>query len=202
MNCLETLQQRYPWPDTRPDVPEDWTGWCGGDNRRAFGELLGDNSRVILELGVYFGLSTKYLAEAAPNATILSVDHFAGSVKQLANPKDWIRPELLYPTFCRNLWPHRARIIPMRTTIGKAMHEIHELGIVPDLLYVDGEHDEASVFHDVSLALKLFPQTQILGDDWMHPTVRMGVVKATMQCKQLRVFGCNCWWVPMEDRRR
>ncbi len=199
-SAISTLKQRYPWPGERPDVPEDVTGWCGSDNRRAFRELLGDSSKIVVELGVYLGLSTKYLAEAAPNATILSVDHFEGSVKQLHNPQDWIKPDLLYPTFCRNLWPYRQRIVPMRTTIGKAMHEIHELGIVPNLLYVDGEHDAASVYHDTTTALSLFPDSDLIGDDWLHPTVRMGVVRATIHSKQLRVFGCNCWYVPSRGR--
>ncbi len=199
-SAIGVLRQRYPWPNERPDLPEDWTGWCAVDDRDAFNELLDEKSRVVVELGVYCGLSTKYLAEAAPSATILSVDHFKGSVKQLANPADWIRPELLFGTFCRNLWPHKDRIVPMRTTIIEALHEIYELGIVPDLIYVDGEHDEKSVYQDVTAALTLFPDSDLIGDDWLHPTVRMGVVKATIQCRQLRVFGCCCWYVPAKRR--
>lgn len=200
MSGIAELRRRYPWPDERPDVPEDWCGWCGGSNQERFAELLSNKTSVVVELGSFCGLSANILAETAVNATIICVDHFKGSIEHTRNEAWAARLPRLHETFLRNLWPHRARVIPLRATTLDGMREIYELGIVPNLIYVDAAHDEESVSQDVSLAMELFPVSELIGDDWLHPSVRRGVVAATHKAQFVEAHH-ESWYVPVEGRR-
>jgi hypothetical protein len=200
MSGLDELRTRYPWPDKRPDVVEDWTGWFYADNRHLLRQLLTDQTKVVVELGSLCGLSSRFLAETAPNATIICIDHWKGSAEHQGREGWDQRLRELYPRFLRNLWPWRDRVIPMRTTTLAGMQEIVDLKIAPELLYVDAAHDTKSVQDDVSAALSLFAEADIVGDDWLHAPVRLGVVLASLPCKFLRVCGDGAWHLPVEGR--
>lgn len=200
MNGLDEIRQRYPWPDERPDVIEDWTGWFYRDNMELLRSLLTTETKVVIELGSLCGLSSKFLAEVAPNATIICVDHWKGSPEHQEREGWDERLRELYLRFLRNLWPLRDRVIPMRTTIQSGLREIYALHITPDVVYLDGAHDEDSVLRDMTVLMKLFPKAHIVGDDWMRGEVRLGVVRATSECKYLSVPGPNAWHLPVEGR--
>jgi hypothetical protein len=197
---LEELGRRYPWPAHRPDVREDWLGWFCEANRDKLAELISPDTKIILELGSFCGLSAKWFCETAPQAVLICIDHWKGSAEH-HRCRDWERRlPTLYETFCRNLWPYRERLIPMRTTIHDGLHELHGLGIVPDLIYVDGSHDADSVEHDVSTCLELFPRTELVGDDWPHHSVRTGAVRAAARCKWLYTYKGCCFHIPVDGR--
>lgn len=200
VNGLDELRRRYPWPDTRPDVIEDWTGWFYENNREMLRRFLTDQTRVVIELGSLCGLSSRFLAETAPCAAIICIDHWNGSAEHQGREGWDERLRELYPRFLRNLWPWRDRVIPMRTTTLGGMQEIVDLGVTPDLIYVDAGHDTKSVQDDVSAALSLFPKADIVGDDWLHASVRLGVVLASLKCKFLRIHGDGAWHLPVEGR--
>jgi len=196
------LRKRYPWPESRPEIPaehEGLHGWFSGDNQKALAAACSAETKVVVELGSWFGRSATFLAEHAPNAAILCIDHWKGSIEHHRNPTWCSRLPFLYDGFLRNLWPFRDRVVPMRTTTLEGMREVASLGIVPDLIYVDASHDQESVAADVRTALQLFPQALLLGDDWLHDSVRRGVVDAAYRLR-LKVHGINCWEIPVEGR--
>jgi len=201
MSGLDTLRERYPWPAERPEGLPGCMGWCAGENRSAFTSLLNAETQVVLELGSFEGLSSGLLCEAAPNATILCVDHWKGSAEHHKRPHWNERLAKLYDSFLMHLWEHRDRVVPMRTSTLEGMREISALGIKPDLVYVDASHDEESVFQDTTTALQLFRESIIIGDDWTKQSVRMGAVRAACRCSYFKVFGCCCWHIPVEGRK-
>ncbi len=160
MKALTELRRRYPWPDTIPDVAPDDHGWFQPCNARLLGRFLGPETRLIVELGSWLGKSARFMLEAAPQATVLCVDHWLGS-------PECQRPQL-YETFLRNLWPWRDRVTAMRVGTIEGLHQIHGLGLTPQLIYVDAAHDYENVLADVTTSLDLFPAARIVGDDWLY----------------------------------
>jgi hypothetical protein len=175
--------------DGKPD------GWCCGQNIRMFGNLCGPDTRVIIELGSWLGRSTMHLLEAAPNATILCVDHWLGSAEHQTRPEWKEKLPRLYETFLRHHWPSRDRIVPMRMDTVEGMHEIAKAGVKPDLVYVDASHDADSVCRDLSSARLLFPSAQLCGDDWTFETVRAGVQRAIRDWPDQLITDEVCWWL-------
>ena len=171
---LATLQERFPWPDERPNVPPSEDGWFSG-RPEVFEQFTGPQVKVYLELGSWMGKSARWFARQCPNATIICVDHWQGSPEHHRKPK-WKRHlPTLYETFLTNMWDLRDRVIPVRAETLRGMTVVAESGVEPDLVYIDAGHDAESVYHDLRTALELFPNAQILGDDWPIEGVRCGV---------------------------
>ncbi|HUU46031.1 MAG TPA: class I SAM-dependent methyltransferase [Acidobacteriota bacterium] len=201
MNAIETLKLRYPWPAEKPDVPAEMSGWFAGPNRQALAELLSPATDVVLELGSWVGMSATHICQCAPNATVLCIDHWLGSAEHHRRPEWEARLPTLYETFLVNMWEFRDRLIPMKTTTLEGMREIHALGIVPRIVYIDAAHDEESVFQDVSMAQESFPTADILGDDWPWDSVRKGVVRATWR-KHFKTCGISGWHIPANQKKK
>ncbi len=174
---LEALAGVCPWPPTRPDLPEDWHGWFGGHHESMLRRHVGPDTRLIVELGSWMGRSTRFLLEAAPNATVVAVDHWAGSAEHFADPELSAMVPRSYDQFVANLWGYRSRLVPLRASTLVGMAFVANLRLEPDLVYVDAAHDTASVIRDVGMADNLFPGAQIVGDDWNWGSVREGVEK-------------------------
>jgi hypothetical protein len=70
------------------------------------------------------------------------------------------------------------------------------LGIEPDLVYVDASHETSDVIRDVETALGLFPNSQIIGDDWDWESVRRAV--QDIVCRNPRLLleeNGKSWWL-------
>lgn len=172
MNGLEELRRRYPWPDVCPEVPEDGEGWFCGENRAVLERRI-QKADVVLELGAWKGMSTRWIADHF-GGTVITIDHWLGSSEHQQ------RPELprLYETFVRNCWDqHRARIVPVRADTVAGMREVHSLGIVPAVIYVDASHESDLVARDLRTIFELWPAAHVVGDDWTWATVKGGVCR-------------------------
>jgi hypothetical protein len=172
MDPISQLAARYPWPDVPPSVPADDHGWFNGGSRRLLGARLNLETRCVVELGSWLGCSTRFLLDAAPHATVIAVDHWKGSEEHHQVP-DWAgRLPTLYETFLVNCWRYRDRLIPVRESSLDGLQILAELGIKPDLVYVDAGHDTESVTADLHAIREYFPATRIVGDDWSWLSVR------------------------------
>ncbi len=166
-SAIQTLRGRYPWPAECPQVPPNPDGWFCGQNRALLKRLVA-GAFVTLELGAWLGMSTRFLVDWT-RGWVITIDHWKGSSEHRN------RPELptLWETFVRNAWDnHRGRLVPMRTTTLEGMREVHDLGIVPDVIYVDASHETPLVIEDLTTAMRLFPSAHIVGDDWTWDSVR------------------------------
>ncbi|NLX97376.1 MAG: glycosyltransferase [Rhodopirellula sp.] len=197
---LGILKRRYPWPERIPDVPPDGHGWFQSSNARVLSRYLGPETRLVVELGSWLGMSSRFILEHAPAATLVAIDHWQGSPEHHRPERTDVRDKLprLYETFLRNGWPWRDRLVPMRTTTAAGMRELAALGLAPELIYVDAGHDLRGVLIDLRMAIALFPQARLVGDDYAtFPGVRDGVrdgVRRIARARRMRLeVDENAW---------
>ena len=128
---------------------------------------IGEDTKVILELGSWLGKSTRFLLDAAPKATVIAVDHWKGTLQIMSDaPEQGRKFPILYDQFLSNCWEYKDRLIPVKNNTVEAMGEVYNLGIRPDLVYVDASHDYDSAIADLTEAVKLFPNAVFVGDDF------------------------------------
>jgi len=197
MKSSEILQlaQKYPWPNRKPEVPEDLHGWCETPHRKMFEQILHPKMSLILELGSWLGKSTRLLLSMAPQAVVICVDHWLGSREHHENEEFSTKLPTLYETFLVNLWEDRNRVIPVRLTTIAALKEIHQCQVIPDLIYIDAGHAYRDVHADINTSLQLFPTSMICGDDWSWEEVRRAVTEiAEEHNKSIALSDQQCWW--------
>lgn len=191
---LEDLKKMFPFPASEPDVPLSDHGWFGLENEELLKAALGPHTKVVLELGSWLGKSTRFIAQAAPNAALIALDHWLGSAEHKINPT--LRPMLpiLHETFLKNCWALRDRLIPLRANTVPGMKLVHGHGILPDLVYVDAAHDYQSVRADIMTALELFPDALLCGDDFQWPGVAQAVRERVSEGAMTALVKGNAWW--------
>ncbi len=172
---VERLREIFPWPEKRPHLEECWHGWFSQDHERLLSRYLSADTKLVVELGSWMGLSTRFLCVAAPNAAVVAIDHWAGSQEHFADPQLAALVPGSYDQFIANMWPLRDRVVPVRLTTKLGMQLVKSLELEPDLVYVDAAHDTNSVLEDLYGATIYFPGAKIVGDDWNWPTVRLAV---------------------------
>ena len=69
--------------------------------------------------------------------------------------------ETLYDTYIVNMWKWKERVVPVKMDGRKAMKLLSELGIKPDLIYLDMDHSYESAKGDLVMLMKYFPDTLI-----------------------------------------
>jgi hypothetical protein len=159
------LAAKNPWPDVRPSVEPDGEHFLRDTAARFFSKLLERPMSVILELGSWVGAgSTKFFLEHS-NALVIANDTWRGDSLELVKRREHKIP-ILYETFCHNLWYYRDRIIPLRMDTLNGLWIVAEHAIVPDLIYVDANHSYESVFAQLNLIYRLFPNSIVCGDDY------------------------------------
>jgi hypothetical protein len=132
-------------------------------------------TRLVVELGAWLGLSTRFLADHAPNATVVSIDHWLGSPEHRAQSQFRGMLPTLYEAFLAACWEYRGRVIPLRMTTLQGLQTVADFGLAPDLVYVDAEHSFAAVSAELELAGSLFPGARLVGDDYDWPGVARAV---------------------------
>jgi hypothetical protein len=191
--ALRALRRRYPWPGKRPDVPEDWHGWLCPETATMLRRHLRAEARIVVETGSWLGMSARHILRHAPRATLVCIDTWKGSPEHLGNP-DWSqRLATLYETFCRNLWERRARIVPMRTEALQGLTELHTLGIVPDLVYVDDLHEYGHVLRELTLLDAQWHEVRLVGDDYNQGEVQRAVQTAAAATARKLTHNTVAW---------
>lgn len=174
--AIAQLRAAAPWPQTRPTVqPRMQDGWLREPVQRALAAHLSQETQLVVELGSWLGLSTRFISDCAPNATVIAVDHWLGSEEHHTRPEyKALLPEL-FETFLVNCWSYQERILPLRMDGGDGLRLLAQHGLLPDLIYVDADHSYAAVRRDFELILDLFPHAVVVGDDWDWPGVSAAV---------------------------
>ena len=173
---LQDLAQAHPWPAQAPDVPpEPEKGWLFSSTREMLQSVLGNPCRLVVEVGSFLGLSTRFIADTAPTAAVVAIDHWAGSPEHQTNPDVAPLLPMLFETFTVNCWSYRDRMIALRMDSVSGLQEVARRGLHPDVVYIDGDHSFAAVVQDVETTLDLFPGAVVVGDDWDWEGVRRGV---------------------------
>ena len=171
---IQELANLYPFPQKKPDLLFNPGGWFPECNQAVLSEFLNTDTKVVLELGAWIGLSTRWISDRAPKARVITIDHWLGSPE---NANDPLIP-ILYDQFITNCWNYKDRIIPLRASTVKGVDIIKQLGIKPDVIYVDAGHDYDSVVRDVRMCTEF--GCPMVGDDF-NPNSWPGVVKAVWE---------------------
>jgi hypothetical protein len=189
------LRAEFPWPDERPEPGSvENPGWLGEGSEKVLAGAVLPETRVVVELGAWLGMSTRYLLELAPDATVISVDHWQGSPEHQSRPEYQAMLPKLYDTFLSLCWDDRERIVPLRMSTLDGLRKVAECGIEPDIIYLDAEHSYAAVTAELELARELFPHAKLLGDDYDWQGVREAVVAfARRQALVVERVGARGW---------
>jgi hypothetical protein len=186
---LAEFARQHPWPSEKPQVsrfPE--RDWLAPGTQWLLADSVSRSTRLIVEVGSWIGRSSRYLANLAPRANVIAVDHWQGTPEHQADPE--LAPAIprLYETFLSECWDYRSQIIPVRTDSIEGLRRIADAGLQPDLVYLDGDHSFDGVVADVRLVLDLFSRAVIVGNEWNRETVRAAVQTA------VRERGLSCAW--------
>ena len=139
-----------------------------------------------MELGSWTGRSTRFLADLAPQAAVVAIDHWEGSIEHAQDPELVALLPRLFETFLAECWNYRNQIIPLRARSVDGLRRVAEAGLAPDLVYIDADHQYESVLADLETTLALFPGAAIVGDDWDWDGVRSAVETVARQ-RNLRI---------------
>jgi len=177
----------------------DVQGWW--DYSEKFMQLA-MGAQFIVEIGSWLGKSAIEFCKAAPQAEVVCIDTWLGAAEMWHNkldPDRYLRlrkkhgyPQLYYD-FLRNivLSGKQSQVTPMPLPSSIALKFLKDSGIYPDLIYIDGSHEEKDVIDDIQGSLQLKPKI-ICGDDYQGwPSVRRAVDHG---CKDVQLDG-RFWWV-------
>lgn len=194
---LASNDVRIGFPNNRPHCREHKHGWLLETHIRVFSALITQSTRVIIELGCWYGSSSTWFAENFPNSTIYCIDlwddNFILKDDHYMNPTDLLEEHSLYPTFLANMWRYRDRVVPMRMQTTEALKLLKRYGIEPDVIYIDADHHYDAVKLDISTCLDLFPRAILIGDDYgNYEDVR----RAVHECADENLkTGCLCLFI-------
>jgi hypothetical protein len=180
---IDSLAGIDPWPSERPRIdPEPPVmGWLADGTRAVLKESLSADTSLVLELGSWLGLSTRLIADLAPRAIVIAIDHWRGSPEHHGDPVLSAMLPTLYETFLALCWDYRDRIIPLRRSTLEGLALVADLGLRPDLIFIDAEHSYEAVSAEIELCLHRFPETVLVGDDYDWAGVRSGVDEAALR---------------------
>mmetsp|Transcript_24972 Transcript_24972/g.42232 ORF Transcript_24972/g.42232 Transcript_24972/m.42232 type:complete len:316 (+) Transcript_24972:55-1002(+) len=198
----EKVPDTVGFPESHPGVPTKAHGWFLDTHKRVFDRVLNPETKIIIELGSWFGSSAKWFCENT-NATIFAIDiwddsfilrdeHYVDSNSKLSR---LLRDHPLYPTFLANLWEHRDRLVPLRMKTVDGLQFLKSRGITPDVIYIDADHHYEPAREDISAALDLFPNAILVGDDYgNYEDVRRAVHECANKAgKTVHVDQNHCW---------
>jgi hypothetical protein len=175
--ALGHLADKHPWPAQRPEdaAPGQEEGWLGAGTEVMLAGALTPATTLVVELGAWLGMSTRFIAEHAPHATVVSVDHWQGSPEHHSQPRFQNLLPRLYETFQARCWDYRERVVPLRMNTIEGLRAVAGAGLQPDFVYLDAEHSFDAVTAELGLARELFPRAALGGDDYDWRGVREAV---------------------------
>jgi hypothetical protein len=174
---LPRLASTHPWPDVRPEdaAPGQEPGWLAAGSEVMLSRSLSPKTKLVVELGSWLGLSTRFIADHAPQATVVSIDTWEGSPEHKTQERFQKLLPRLFETFQARCWDYRERVVPLRTNSLDGLRRVAGAGLEPDLVYVDAEHTYEAVSAELKLARELFPHALLGGDDYDWSGVRRAV---------------------------
>ncbi|MFI5457154.1 MAG: class I SAM-dependent methyltransferase [Isosphaerales bacterium] len=180
MDGIRAIAAICSWPEERPQVqePPPAPGWLGDGASALLARELSEQTRLVVELGSWVGLSTRFIADHAPHAVVIAVDHWAGSPEHQRKPTWKAMLPTLYETFLALCWDYRHRVIPLRMTTLEGLRVVAGHGLEPDLIYVDAEHSDVAVTGEIELIRRSFPRAAIIGDDYDWPGIAPAMADA------------------------
>lgn len=180
------------------------------------------NPSVIIEIGSYLGYSAVQMAKelkrlGLTNSRVICVDTWLGSVDYFLLNRDNNAQQsrkdfgytngypTLYHKFLANVIEADVqdiiRPLPFPSSIASKIINkvmVEELGIRPEIIFVDGCHEEYDVFFDCFYYYDILKEGGVMwGDDWSWDTVRAGVGRFVQDNgleNKFQIFPNNVAW--------
>lgn len=163
---LIDLKHAFPFAVNTRTVPQDSHGWLDERHKQVFKKIITPDVHLFVELGVWLGKTTRFIAETYPQMEIVSIDHWQGSPEHANMPEVRDKLPTLYETFIANTFAYRQRVNPLRMNTVQGLKQLAMFDVDPDMFYVDAGHDTISVLEDLETIHALFPDAIIMGDDY------------------------------------
>jgi Methyltransferase domain len=196
--ALRQLSERFPWPERCPSNPFDRRGWFSELHMQAFLRLLPREPALILEVGSFLGASLRFMMEIRPGSFFIAMDPFRMAREQ----KNGLHVYDFRNNFYTNCWNYRDRLVAIPQRSPEAFPVLQELGVRPDVVYIDGLHNYGAVMNDARWSLALNPRVLLIGDDYSDPeSIACGVRDAVAEIarktgRELEVVGGHVWVLP------
>ncbi len=178
---FDKLHRATEWPDVDGVQPWDYT--LGGRGRDLVDSVIHEvKAGLLLEIGCFLCASTRRWLTVHPDLKVIGVDPWDDDlIRQVGRyigrpnltrkyPERATQMQMLadisnnkpFPTAMANVAEFKDRFIPYRGWSPKALHQLKDAGIEPDVIYIDCDKkpDELEVSH------QLWPNARITGDDW------------------------------------
>lgn len=113
-------QSLIGFPIKKPSYPIYHHGWFLETHIRVFHAIIQPTTQTIIELGSWYGSSTRWLVENS-NAKVYAIDMWDDSFILNDNHynsshelRSMLRSHPLYESFLQNLWEYKDRVTPLR----------------------------------------------------------------------------------------
>jgi hypothetical protein len=171
------LAADFPWPQASPQVPIPIgpLGWLADGAAAVLSSELTLATRVVVELGSWLGMSTRFIADHAACAAVIAIDHWQGSVEHQEHAEFRDMLPRLHESFLAMNWSYRLRVIPPEMTKIEGLEVVAAHEVVPDLIYIDADHRYDALLEDLSSDSRLFSDAVVVGDDYDCPDVQRAV---------------------------
>lgn len=167
--ALSIKNPSLPVPYNSIDILNaDYDGWLSETNQKGLKHfIITLKPKVVVEIGSWMGLSAIFMALSLPaNSKLYAVDHWQGSIEHHMNQEWSAKLPTLYQQFLSNVIHAGVthKIIPTRMS---SLEAAKTLNIKPNIVYIDGSHQEVDVYNDIIAWYKKLEIGGILcGDDY------------------------------------
>lgn len=170
----------------------DLQGW--GNSHPVFKSIIESlRPELVIEVGTWKGASAIHMSNLLKTngieAAIICVDTWLGNVSHWSRP-EWrchLRLKNGYPSFYYQFLAnvkksgHDDMIIPVPQSSRSACEWLRQVALAPNVIYLDGSHDEVDVYLDCRDYWELLaPNGVLFGDDYggaVHQGVKLAVDK-------------------------
>ena len=180
---MDALRRDNPWPEFEWGcVDPFYVSLDAGGRELVVQQLARKENPLMVEIGCFLCGSAQLWLNASQNLTLVGVDpwdtnwaryvHEIASSTHMKKALDQIEDvgrlaaNLMkygnYVLALNNVRMFKDRFIPVRRRSPEALQYLKARGIEPDLIYIDALKGRV----DVEIALELFPDAIVCGDDW------------------------------------
>jgi len=204
-NKIQEIKSLFTWPKEKPNITPETNGWFTNASAAVLDYFIkGLNPKFIAELGSWTGTgSTKFLLNAAPNSHLICFDHWSpnvedhgngGTTKYEENDPELLQLPKVWDSFLYNNWEYRERLTPVRAKTPIGLESVKDLNIPVGLVFIDADHSYEGVTRDIMKCHELWPDAQIIGDDYTWESVRKAVLDCAKKLDKRVMFCHNCWF--------
>jgi len=175
------------WIDKLKAIPTD-PNRCQGTAVCDAAEALGINPDFVVEVGVYKGQSSRVFTQRFPKAFLALIDpwkssEFRSSIYNGKTQADW---DDIYQCVCAE-FGHRH-------IVWRGTSEDFNCQVIPDIIFVDGDHTYDGVRRDLLHWLPVCRNTLLCGHDYTRARKHQGVKQAVDELLGEVVLGNRKTW--------